>query len=76
MSASGGFGTFADKVKLALHEFANRNWVHEEQLGKMTALRVGPQYEKDRAKFSEVLQQHRRKIVKAVDLFSRITNTE
>jgi O-acetyl-ADP-ribose deacetylase (regulator of RNase III)/uncharacterized protein YwgA len=72
----GSYGPFADEVKLALHEFANRNWVHEEQLGKMTALRVGPQYEKDRSKFGEVLQQHQRKIIKAVDLFSRIKNTE
>lgn len=72
----GSYGPFADEVKMALHEFANRNWVHEEQLGKMTALKVGPQFEKDRAKFGEVLQQHQRKIVKAVDLFSRIKNTE
>ena len=48
----------------------------KKQLGKMTALRVGPQYEEDRARFAEVLQQHQRKIVKAVDLFSRIKNTE
>lgn len=71
----GSYGPFADEVKLALHEFANRNWLQEEQLGQMMALRVGPQYEKDRAKFTDMLKHHERKIAKAVDLFSRIKNT-
>ena len=71
----GSYGPFADEVKLALHEFANRNWLHEEQLGQMMALRVGPQYEKDRVKFADVFNHHERKITKAVDLFSRIKNT-
>jgi len=72
----GSYGPFADEVKLALHEFANRNWLQEEQLGQMMALRVGPQYEKDRTRFAEVIQNHQKKITKAVDLFSRIKNTE
>ena len=71
----GSYGPFADEVKQALHEFANRNWVQEEQLGQMMALRVEPQYEKDRPKFAEVLKHHEKKIAKAVDLFSRIKNT-
>jgi len=71
----GSYGPFADEVKLALHEFANRNWLQEEQLGQMMALRVGEQYEKDRAKFADVIQPHHKKIAKAVDLFSRIKNT-
>ncbi|HEV7405817.1 MAG TPA: macro domain-containing protein [Chthoniobacteraceae bacterium] len=74
--SKGSYGPFADEVKLALHHFANRNWVQEEQLGKMTALRVGPQYEKDRSKFEDVTQRHEKKIEKTVDLFSRIKNTE
>ncbi len=74
--AKESYGPFADEVKLALHEFANRNWVQEEQLGKMTALRVGPQYEEDRGKFEEVLKRHEKKVAKTVDLFSRIKNTE
>ena len=72
----GSYGPFAHEVKLALHDFANRNWLHEERLGQMIALRVGPQYETDRAKFQEVLRQHVRRIAKTVDLFSRIKNTE
>ena len=74
--AKGSYGPFADEVKLALHEFANRNWVQEEQLGKMTALRVGPQYEKDRGRFEDVLKRHEKKVAKTADLFSRIKNTE
>lgn len=72
----GSYGPFADEVKLALHNFANRNWLQEEQLGQLMALRVGPQYDSDRAKFTEVLKTHSRKIAKTVDLFSRIKNTE
>jgi O-acetyl-ADP-ribose deacetylase (regulator of RNase III) len=72
----GSYGPFADDVKLALHDFANRNWLQEEPLGKMIALRVAPQYAKERSKFEDVLKRHDRKIFKTVDLFSRIKNTE
>jgi len=72
----GSYGPFADEVKLALHNFANRNWLQEEQLGQMMALRVSPQYVEDRSKYEDVLKRHERKITKAVDLFSRIKNTE
>ncbi|HWM25727.1 MAG TPA: macro domain-containing protein [Chthoniobacterales bacterium] len=72
----GSYGPFADEVKLALHELANRNWVREEQLGKMTALRAAPQYEEDRKKFSDVIERHSKAIAKTVDLFSRIKNTD
>jgi O-acetyl-ADP-ribose deacetylase (regulator of RNase III)/uncharacterized protein YwgA len=71
----GSYGPFADEVKLALHEFANRNWIKEEQLGQMLALRVGSQYEKDRTTFAEIIQLHQKKIAKTADLFSRIKNT-
>jgi len=72
----GSYGPFADEVKSALHEFANRNWLQEQSLGRMMALRVAPQYEEDRHKFQEEIGRHERKIAKAVDLFSRIKNTE
>ncbi|WP_428310132.1 type II toxin-antitoxin system antitoxin DNA ADP-ribosyl glycohydrolase DarG [Hydrocarboniphaga sp.] len=72
----GSYGPFSDDVKSALHELSNRNWLHEEQLGRMLALRVGQPYEKDRGKFLEVVQRHQKKIDKIVDLFSRIKSTE
>jgi len=72
----GSYGPFAGDVKQALHEFANRNWLREERLGRMLALRVTPQYEIERSKFQETLRRHERKITKAVDLFSRMKNTE
>jgi O-acetyl-ADP-ribose deacetylase (regulator of RNase III) len=72
----GSYGPFANEVKVALNDFANRNWLQEEQLGQMIALCVGEQYDSDRAKFSDVLRTHARKIAKTVDLFSRIKNTE
>jgi uncharacterized protein YwgA len=72
----GSYGPFSEGVKSALHDFANRNWLQEEQLGKMIALRVAPQYEKERARFAGEIREHSKKIDKAIDLFSRIKSTE
>jgi O-acetyl-ADP-ribose deacetylase (regulator of RNase III)/uncharacterized protein YwgA len=72
----GSYGPFANEVKTALHEFANRNWLQEQRLGQMVALSAGPQYLRDRAKFRKELERHERKIAKTVDLFSRIKSTE
>lgn len=72
----GSYGPFSGDLKLALHDFANRNWLHEQQLGRMIALRVAPQYAKDRNQFKEQIDRYQKKISKAVDLFSRIKSTE
>jgi O-acetyl-ADP-ribose deacetylase (regulator of RNase III)/uncharacterized protein YwgA len=72
----GSYGPFSDTVKLALHDFANRNWLHEEPLGRMVALKLTDQYAKDRTKFAEPIELHARKVAKVVDLFSRIKSTE
>ena len=72
----GSYGPFAEEAKLALHEFANRNWLQEERLGQMIALRTTKQYENDRQKYNSVLKHHEEKVTKAVDLLSRMKNTE
>src|SRR5208282_4221867 len=72
----GSYGPFSGDVKLALHDFANRNWLNEQHLGRMIALRVAPQYEKDRSRYKDQIELYRAKIAKAVDLFSRIKSTE
>jgi O-acetyl-ADP-ribose deacetylase (regulator of RNase III)/uncharacterized protein YwgA len=72
----GSYGPFSADVKTALQEMANRNWLQEKPLGRMVALTVGPQYEIDRARFAEQIETHRKRIAKAVDLFSRIKSTE
>ncbi len=74
--AKGSYGPFSGEVKLALHDFANRNWLGEQQLGRLLALRVAPQYEKDRQRYKELIERYGKKIAKAVDLFSRIKSTE
>jgi O-acetyl-ADP-ribose deacetylase (regulator of RNase III)/uncharacterized protein YwgA len=74
--AKGSYGPFAQEVKQALHVLANRNWIQEQRLGKMLALRVSDQYEAERSKYTEVRNRHREKIDKAVDLFSRIKSTD
>lgn len=72
----GSYGPFAEEAKLALHEFANRNWLQEERLGQMIALRTTKQYENERQKYNSVLKHHEQKVTKAVDLLSRMKNTE
>jgi len=72
----GSYGPFSGDMKKALHDFANRNWLQEQQLGRMIAFHVSGQYEKDRRKFAAELDLHRKKIDKTVDLFSRIKSTE
>lgn len=72
----GSYGPFSHDVKQALHEFANRNWVQQEQLGRMMALRVESAYERDRQRFREPIEKYQKKIAKAVDLFSRIKSTD
>ena len=74
--AKGNYGPFAQEVKDALHDFANRNWVRETQLGKMVSLHVGPDYERDRSKFEDVVTAQHSRIAKTVDLFSRIKSTD
>jgi O-acetyl-ADP-ribose deacetylase (regulator of RNase III)/uncharacterized protein YwgA len=70
------YGPFCPEVKAALHTFANRNWLYEEARGRVVALLVGPEYEKDRSRFASRIQEHAKKIAKTVDLFSRIESTE
>lgn len=72
----GSYGPYSDDVKRALHEFANRNWLHEEPLGRMVALRVNGGYEKERSRYAEQIRRYEKKIAKTVDLFSRIKSTE
>jgi O-acetyl-ADP-ribose deacetylase (regulator of RNase III)/uncharacterized protein YwgA len=70
------YGPFAEEVKEAINVLANNNWLIEQQLGRITALRVGPEYTKARAKLAEEIKPFRRKINKTVDLFSRIKDTD
>lgn len=72
----GSYGPFSADMKVALHDFANRNWLQEAQLGKMIAFRISHKYERDRRKLENDIEPYRKKIEKTVDLFSRIKSTE
>lgn len=74
--AKGSYGPFSDDVNPALTVMANRNWLHEQTLGRMISLRASPQYARERAKLEATYRPYERKIAKTVDLFSRIKNTE
>jgi uncharacterized protein YwgA len=71
----GDYGPFSAEVKAALSVFANANLIQEQQLGRMTALRIGPEYESIRARYVDQFTQFDKKIQKTVDLFSRIKST-
>lgn len=72
----GSYGPFSPDVQIALNDFANRNWLQERQLGRMIALKVSPQYAKERARFTNQIERYASKIAKTVDLFSRIKSTQ
>ncbi|MDN7900756.1 MULTISPECIES: type II toxin-antitoxin system antitoxin DNA ADP-ribosyl glycohydrolase DarG [Burkholderia] len=72
----GSYGPFSEDVGKALHVFANKNWLQEEQLGRMIAMRVTPQFAREAKNYAEQIELNRKKIDKAVDLFSRIKSTE
>jgi uncharacterized protein YwgA len=60
----GSYGPFSADVKPALHDLANRNWLQEMPLGRMVALRVGEQFEKERSKHLADIEKHRKTIDK------------
>jgi len=72
----GSYGPFAGDVQEAISVLANSNWITEQQLGRMTALKVGPRYAPDRRKIADMLLPLEPKIAKTVDLFSRIKSTD
>lgn len=63
-------------MKEALSVFANANLAQEQNLGRMTALKTGPEYESVREKHADYLRSVRSKVNKTVDLFCRIKDTE
>ena len=70
------YGPFSEQVQRLLGTLANANLIIEAQLGRMNALKTGPEYSNAREKFKDVLASNDSKISKTVDLFSRIKNTE
>lgn len=72
----GSYGPFSNDVNPALADMTNRNWLHEQPLGRMISLRASAHYVKEHAKFEDAYLPYERKIDKTVDLFSRIKSTE
>jgi len=69
------YGPFSPDVKIAISAFANANLITEQQLGKMTAIQIGPDYERYRIEHADIIQRNNDKITKTVDLFCRIRDT-
>ncbi|MBN1972785.1 MAG: macro domain-containing protein [Sedimentisphaerales bacterium] len=73
--AQGSYGPYSQDIKKALMVMANGNMVFEKQLGKMTALRTGPEFETIRQEYINTIQSLKDKIDKVTDLFMRIKDT-
>ena len=71
----GSYGPYSQDIKNALMVMANNNMVFEQQLGKMTALRTGPEFEMIRKEYKDTVQSLQEKILKVTDLFMRIKDT-
>lgn len=69
------YGPFAPQIKFALTILANSNLIFEKQLGRMMALRIGPEYENIREQNLDVINRYRSIIEKVTDLFIRIKST-
>ncbi|MBC8481572.1 MAG: macro domain-containing protein [Planctomycetes bacterium] len=69
------YGPFSPQIKSALTVLANSNLIFEKQLGRMTALRIGSEYEKLRNQNLDVIDRFHNIIEKVTDLFIRIKNT-
>jgi O-acetyl-ADP-ribose deacetylase (regulator of RNase III)/uncharacterized protein YwgA len=70
------YGPFSSQIKPALSVLANSNVIFEKQLGKMIALRIGPEYEKIRSQNLDVIDRYRTIIEMTTDLFIRIKSTD
>ena len=70
------YGPYSEGIKTALKDMANSNMVFEEQLGRMTALRTGPEFEVIRKEYKDTTHNLQNKIDKVTDLFMRIKDTE
>jgi len=70
------YGPFSKDIKEVINVLANANLIYEKQMGKMTALKIGPIYENFRKEYLEDIKSYQKKIDKTVDLFSRIKNSD
>lgn len=71
----GSYGPFSAEIKESLSVLANANLLYEQQLGRMTALKIGTEYEAVKSQYAEQIKPLEKKINKTVDLFSRIKTT-
>jgi O-acetyl-ADP-ribose deacetylase (regulator of RNase III)/uncharacterized protein YwgA len=71
----GSYGPYSPDIKKALTVMGNSNMVFEQQLGKMTALKTGPEFETVRNEYRDTAENSRKMIDKVTDLFMRIKDT-
>ena len=60
------------ELRETISVLANNNWIVESRRGSTTTLEVGCRFEEDKRKFRRIIESFDGKIVKTVDLFSRI----
>ncbi len=73
--AHGSYGPYSKEAKDALLIFSNANLITETRLGSMIALNIGSGYAEFRTKHKDVLTKYKDEMLKAFDLFCRISDT-
>ncbi|HSW02782.1 MAG TPA: macro domain-containing protein [Sedimentisphaerales bacterium] len=68
----GSFGPYAADVKRQVTALVNNGLIHEEQLGRMFAVRVGRTFEDARRAYADQIAPWRETLAKIVDLFMRM----
>ncbi|HBM15974.1 MAG TPA: Appr-1-p processing protein [Lentisphaeria bacterium] len=70
------YGPFSADIKEMINILANANLISEVQLGKMNAIRVTEDYKNIRDKYNDIIIKNEKNILRTVDLFCRIRNTD
>lgn len=72
----GTYGPYSEDAKNALIVFANNNLIIEENSGNMIRLIISDSYTDFRHKYIYILNKYIKQTNEAIDLFSRLKNTE
>jgi O-acetyl-ADP-ribose deacetylase (regulator of RNase III)/uncharacterized protein YwgA len=72
----GSFGPFSPDLKNAQTKLMNDSLLCEERLGPMFSVKVGPNYERVRARFEAVLAPWVQIIERTMDLFARLNSEQ
>lgn len=72
----GSFGPFSTEFKRVITSMLNNGLIHEERLGRMFSVNVGPTFQDARLTYQRRLEEWQQIIGKVADLFMRVNTRE